>query len=243
MKAIILAAGIASRLRPLTDSTPKCLLEINGKSLLKRCIDNLIVNDISELVVVTGYLREMIETFITQNYPSLKVEFIYNDKYSSTNNIYSLWLTKEAVATENILLLDSDILFESQIIGRLLQSTHPDCLALNNHPLGEEEIKVIADNNGLIKEISKTCSISDAIGESIGIEKFSTPLVKVLFDELDNLILKQDKVNVFYEVAFENIIQQGSQIYSVDTTDLFSMELDTVEDFEHACEKMPSHLH
>lgn len=242
MKAVILAAGIASRLRPLTDNTPKCLLEVGSKCLLGRTIDSLISNGFKEFVVVTGYLKEMIEGYISANYPSLKVEYIFNDKYASTNNIYSLWMTKEAVKDQDIMLLDSDILFDSPIITALLESPHENCLALNSHELGDEEIKVIVDETNRIKEISKVCSIEDAVGESVGIEKFSAPLVKLLFDEMDDMILNKNQSGIFYEAAFENIIEKGADMYIVDTTKIFSMELDTVEDFETACKKLPSHL-
>ena len=242
MKAVILAAGIASRLRPLTDNTPKCLLEVGSKCLLGRTIDSLISNGFREFVVVTGYLKEMIEGYISANYPSLGVEYIFNDKYASTNNIYSLWMTKEAVKDQDIMLLDSDILFDSPIITALLESSHENCLALNSHELGDEEIKVIVDETNRIKEISKVCSIEDAVGESVGIEKFSAPLVKLLFDEMDDMILNKNQSGIFYEAAFENIIEKGADMYIVDTTNIFSMELDTVEDFETACKKLPLHL-
>ena len=76
MKAVILAAGIASRLRPLTDNIPKCLLELGGKSILERTIDNLINYSIEEFIIVTGYLEEKIKSFISETYPSLKVTYI-----------------------------------------------------------------------------------------------------------------------------------------------------------------------
>jgi len=90
MKAVILAAGIASRLKPLTNNTPKCLLKVGEKSILQRTIDNLIKNKITEIVVVTGFLNEMIENFLTENYPEVSFKFLYNAQYDSTNNIYSL---------------------------------------------------------------------------------------------------------------------------------------------------------
>ncbi len=231
MKAIILAAGIASRLRPLTDNTPKCLLTIGQKSLLQRTIDALIQNHVNELVIVTGYLHEMIESFVVAHYPGLKVEFIYNEQYASTNNIYSLWLTKKSVMDTDILLLDSDILFDPQIISCLLSSNYSTCLALNKHELGEEEIKVIVDSDNRVEEISKICSIEKAVGESIGIEKMENRFVHDLFAEMDVMILEKKQTDIFYEAAFENCIHKGSDMYAVDTTSYFSMELDTVEDF------------
>ena len=242
MKAVILAAGMASRLRPLTDNTPKCLLEVSSKNLLERTIDAIVANGINELVIVTGYRREMIENFVTSHYPNLSVNFIYNEQFETTNNIYSLWMTKEAVINDDVLLLDSDILFDSNIITTLVNAPYSSCLALNKHELGEEEIKVIVDSDNRIEEISKVCSIEDAIGESIGIEKMANDFIRALFAEMDDMIKEKGQVGIFYEAAFENIIKQGAAIYAVDTTSCFSMELDTVEDFETACSKIPADL-
>lgn len=239
MKAVILAAGIASRLRPLTDNCPKCLLEVGSKCLLERTINALTENGINDIIIVTGYLNEMIETFVNTHFPDLKVSFIYNKFYETTNNIYSLWLTENQIINEDILLLDSDILFDPAIVDALLKSEHKNCLALNVHELGEEEIKVIIDSEKRIKEISKTCSIELAAGESIGIEKMSDEFIKPLFRELNIMINERGESNVFYEKAFENIINNGAVIYAINTTNFFSMELDTVEDFENACDKIP----
>lgn len=242
MKAVILAAGIASRLRPLTDHTPKCLLEIGGRCLLARTLDGLLANGIREVVVVTGYLREQIMDFVGTHYLGLKVEYVCNEKYASTNNIYSLWLVREKIRGEEILLLDSDIVFDPLLIKAVLESPEATCLALNAHPLSEEEIKVIPDAEGRVAEISKTCSIEEAVGESIGVEKMSPAYTSALVGELDRMILGEKQVNLFYEAAFERLIPHGKTFGIVDTTSYFSMELDTVEDFLQATGKIPPHL-
>lgn len=243
MKAIILAAGIASRLRPLTNDRPKCLLEIGNRSLLERAIDALQANNIHEIIIVTGYLHDMLKSFVQTRYPNLSVKFIYNELYASTNNIYSLWIAKSEVLNEKeIILLDSDILFDPQMLKALQESPHTNCLALDSHKLGEEEIKVIVDENNRITEISKTCSIQKAIGESIGIEKISDSYLTALYKELDQMIVNEKLDNVFYELAFERLIKQGHYFYPVDTSNFFSMELDTVEDFHDALNRIPKHL-
>lgn len=243
MKAVILAAGVASRLRPLTDSTPKCLLQIGGKCLLQRTVDALLQNGFREFVIVTGYREQQIVDFLKAHYPAHKFTIIYNDKYESTNNIYSLWLTRPYADKENVLLLDSDILFDPLIVAKLLEYEKVDALALNRHELGEEEIKVIADAQNKVLEISKTCSISQAAGESIGIEKMSAAYTEALFRELDVMITKEGLDNVFYERAFERLIPQGHCFCILDTTEHFSVELDTVNDFEQAQRLIPQELY
>lgn len=234
MKALILAAGMATRLRPLTDNTPKCLLTLGGRTLLGRALDALKAAGLSEVVIVTGFMREKIEEFVRENYADMSVEFIHNEPYASTNNIYSLWLARPAVDGESVLLLDSDILFDPRVIVRLQESSFPSCLAMNDHPLGQEEIKVVADGEGYVAEIGKTCEIEASVGESIGIEKMSAEYVGALYEELGRMIGDEGLTGIFYEAAFERLIPQGHRFGIVDTTDLLAMELDTVEDFRHA---------
>lgn len=243
MKAVILAAGMATRLRPLTNDTPKCLLRIGKCCLLERTVDVLVGNGINEIAVVTGYRSQQIIEFLNVCYPDISFEFIYNDRYETTNNIYSLWLTRKFSEGNNILLLDSDILFDPQIIPALINFHKRNALALNRHELGEEEIKVIIDNDGKVLEISKTCSPQIAIGESVGIEKMSGNYTTALFAELEQMIEKEHLDNVFYEQAFERIIKKGHYFYIKDTTDLFSIELDTVEDFKQAQILIPKELY
>jgi choline kinase len=234
VKAVILAAGTASRLRPLTENTPKCLLKIGDKCLLERTIDGLLANGIHDIIIVTGFLHGKIRDFIRQSFPKLKVTFVYNERYASTNNIYSLWLTKTNVGDSDFLLLDSDIYFDKALITALLDSSVPDCLALNRHALGEEEIKVIVDSENKVREISKTCSPEAAAGESIGVEKMSSLYATKLFNELDVMIKDEKLDNVFYELAFERLASKGEMFEAVDTTGIFSMEIDTVDDYMEA---------
>lgn len=240
MKAVILAAGVASRLRPLTDHTPKCLLKVGEKNILSYTMDHLLAHDINEIIIVTGYLQEQIRDFIADAYFAVDVKFIYNELYANTNNIYSLWLAKQELQGQDMLLLDSDILFDQKIITKLLQSGYENCLALKRHEVGEEEIKVKVDAKGLILQIGKDVIPWEAIGESIGIEKFNSSLVDKLYKTLDYKIVLDQKVNIFYEAAFQDLIMEGEQIYVVDVTELNCMEIDTAHDFKVAQEMISS---
>lgn len=243
MKAIILAAGMASRLRPLTLTTPKSLLKVGERSLLQRSMDALIANGVRDFCIVTGYLHEMIEDFVKKQYAdSIKVTFIYNKVYETTNNIYSLWLARPFAEGEEVLLLDSDLLYDPQIITHVLATDAPNVLTLIRHELGEEEMKVVTDAQGSIREISKTCNPADAAGESLGIEKMGRDYTKALYRELEPMMNAEHLENVFYERAFERLIPQGHTYQVLDVTELFSCELDTIEDFENAKAKIPENL-
>lgn len=244
MKAVILAAGTASRLRPLTNDTPKSLLNIGARPLLQRSMDALIANGIREFVIVTGYLSEKIRQFVADTYgdKDIKVTFIHNDVYDSTNNIYSLWLARPEADGEEILLLDSDLLYDPKIVGRVLECKADNVLTLIEHPLGEEEMKVVLGTDGFITEINKTCTPLTAAGESLGIEKMGRAYTTALFRELQVMMEKEGLCNKFYELAFERLIQQGHTYQVVNASDLFSCELDTVEDFTNAKNTIPAEL-
>ena len=241
MIGVILAAGMAKRLRPLTDERPKCLLKVGERTLLQRTVDGMIAAGIRELVVVTGYRANMIRDFLTEMYPKLTIHFIDNPDYAHNNNIFSLWLTRPYTDGRDFLLMDSDILCDPAIIPTVI-NVGDSALALNRHELGEEEMKVVADAEGRITEISKTCRPEDAAGESVGVERMTADYSTALFRELEQMIEREGLIDIFYERAFERLIPQGHTFRIVDTTDLFSIELDTPEDFENAQRLIPPAL-
>lgn len=237
MQAVILAAGAATRLRPLTNTTPKCLLKIGEKSLLQLTMDNILANGIRDFVFVTGYLNHMIEQFVNEKYPELNCKFLVNTDYENNNNSYSLWMTREVV-NGPILLLDSDILFDKDIIAELLNCGKQSSLAVNfTHELDEEQMKVIIDENGDVAKIGKQIPITHSVGESIGIEMFSSYFVKGLYTILDRKITDEKVVNEFYEASFQEMINTGSEmnrIHAVDVSRYMCMEIDTAEDYNRA---------
>ena len=242
MIGVILAAGMAKRLRPLTDTKPKCLLKVGDRTLLERTIDAMAATGITELVVVTGYRGEMIREWINTHRPTLKWTFIDNADYEHNNNIYSLWLAGQVVRGQEFLLMDSDILCDPKAVAEVARQQEP-ALALNRHELGEAEMKIVVDQDNRITEISKTCRVEDAVGESVGIEKMTAAYSEALYRELDQMIEKEGLIDIFYERAFERLIPQGHTFKVVDTTRFFSYELDTPEDFERATALLPEELY
>lgn len=241
MIGVILAAGMARRLRPLTDTKPKCLLKVGDRTLLERTVNAMCMAGIQEFLVVTGYRGEMIRDFLTSHFSLLTFHFLDNTDYEHNNNIYSLWMACQKVRGSEFLLMDSDILCDPAAIVRIAQE-QTSALAVNRHELGEEEMKVVVDADSRITEISKTCRPEDAMGESVGIEKITADYSEALARELDQMILQEGLIDIFYERAFERLIPQGHTFKVVDTTHYFSYELDTPEDFQRAQEQMPKEL-
>jgi len=232
MIGVILAAGMAKRLRPLTDTMPKCLLKVCGRTLLERTVEAMRQAGICEFVVVTGYRGDMIRDFLTAYDKSLSFAFLHNADYEHNNNIYSLWMAGEVVRGKDFLLMDSDIFCDPAAVVRIAQEPE-SALAVNRHECGEEEMKVVVDSDMHITEISKTCRPEDAMGESVGIEKITADYSEALYKELDQMILQEKLIDIFYERAFERLIPQGHTFRVVDTSNYYSYEIDTPEDYEH----------
>jgi len=232
MKTVILAAGAGSRLKPLTDHVPKCLLKVGVKCILEMTIENLLATNNSEIIIVTGYLENKIREFIRERFRHLQITYIYNELYASTNNIYSLWLAKDEVLGNDMMMLDSDIVFDERIISKLQNSGYKNCLALKRHEVHDEEIKVKTDAHGCVIEIGKEVNVSQAEGESIGIEMFGKEALTELYFILDRKVVTEKEVNQFYEAAFQEL--SDNNLFIVDTTEYFCMEIDTEEDLKIA---------
>lgn len=232
--AVLLAAGAATRLRPLTDATPKCLLDVGGRSILSRAIATLAEHGVRRVTIVDGFQGDALRAALLAEFPREWFTFVRNELWSTTNNAYSLWLARH-VATEPMLLLDSDIVFDPRALARLLEAPYENRLALRTRGgLGEEEMKVELDAAGRVRDIGKTLPVASAAGESVGLEVFSASTANALFDVLDRRMLVERRVGEWYEAAFVELVRRGAAIHPVDLGDLACMEIDTVDDLEAA---------
>ena len=230
MKAVILAAGCATRLRPYSDDTPKTLLPVAGVPILRRTITSLLRVGFDQFVIGTGYLEHMVKDAVASWFPGLDVTFVSNPDFRSTNNGYSLLLTREAVADDAFILLDGDVVFDLSVLEEIVERG-PDCLAVRSvGEIGLEEVKVTADNEDRVLAIGKHVPVRSAMGESVGIEWFSAATSKKLFAALHQRVREQNLVNEYYEAAFQQIVDEGVTLYGVDIGTKYATEIDTVED-------------
>ena len=129
MQAIILAAGMGRRLKQLTENNTKCMIKINGVTLIERMLRQIERHGISHVVIVVGYKEQILVNHISSLNIGIPVTYISNPIFDKTNNIYSLSLTKEYLCKEDTLLFESDIIFEDSVIEELLNDPR-DTLAI-----------------------------------------------------------------------------------------------------------------
>lgn len=234
MKAVILAAGCATRLRPHSDDTPKTLLPVAGVPILRRTITSLMRAGFDQFVIGTGYLEHMVRDAMASWFPGLDVAFVTNTDFRTTNNAASLLLMREHVEPNGFILLDGDVVFDLDIIEELVERG-PDCLAVRSvGGIGLEEVKVTADIHDRVLAIGKHVPVRSAMGESVGIELFSAATSKKLFAALHQRVREQGLVHEYYEAAFQQILDEGTTLYGVDIGSRYACEIDTIEDLLEA---------
>lgn len=243
MKCIILAAGASTRLQPLTESLPKCLLPVGGKSILQRTIENMLPTNITQIAIVVGFEAEKIRSHLRQQFPNKKFRYILNPNYGSTNNAYSLLLAREFFldtkshvnANEDLVILDSDIIFHPGLMQFLERDARGDRIAVRvRGEHDEEEVHISVDRNGHVSNIGKDVSPHQTYGESIGIVRFSRESGRVLFEVLEQRVRLGNGKTEYYESAFQEIINLGVKIKAIDVSDFPVIEIDSQSDLELA---------
>ncbi|MFH0979276.1 MAG: HAD-IIA family hydrolase [Candidatus Woesearchaeota archaeon] len=210
MRAIVLAAGVGSRLKPLTLEKPKALVEVNGRPILYYILRSLESNNIKDIVICTGFNSAKIESYCIKNHPGLRLTFVENKDYASTNNMYSLYLAKDYL-DQDIFLMNGDVVFSPQIISAMLLEKK-SCIAVDVGNYIDESMKVMVDTNNHIVDISKKIPKQDAFGCSIDVYKFLVNDLAVIKNELHKIIEVQKDRNQWTEVMLQNLFKRHELI-------------------------------
>lgn len=206
MKAVILAAGLGSRLRPITNEVPKCMVPVNGIRIIDKQIDNLLQNGVTEIYVVDGYKAGILGDHLKELYPL--VHIVSNPRYAETNNMYSLFLTAKYVKGEEFLLMNSDVYFDSNIIEGMLKGENESKIACDRSGYLEESMKITLDGEK-INHISKKITPKEHYAVSIDVYRISAKDSKTLFQEVENTIIGRKDENSWTEVALDNIFKNA----------------------------------
>lgn len=203
MKALILAAGLGSRLAPITDNCPKSLVPVNGKPILMKQIENLYENGITDITIVSGYKAEILESKVKELYPEINI--INSVDYATTNNMYSAYMAKEALADSDFLMMNADVFYDASVITALLKFDAPNAIVTDIGYYLEESMKVVEENGRLVK-ISKAITEAEALGASIDVYKFSKEGGEAFFNKCAEYIEERQELKMWSEVALNDIL-------------------------------------
>ena len=227
MQAVILTAGLGLRIRSITNSIPKCLIEVNGKKIISHQIDALKENGIHDIIVVVGYLQDKIKKFLGS-----KVSYVENPIFQESNSSYSLWLALKSVGGDFI-YLNGDLLFDKKILKKLVESPFENAIIVDKKEAkGHDDMFKAHMIGSQIIELNKKLSRDKIIAAAPGPVKFSKKGKENLFQRLDELINSGDKNQWCYSV-FSRIAREIN-LQGIDTEGLTWIEVDTPEDLEIA---------
>ena len=229
MRAIILAAGAGTRLSPLTNGCPKCLVPMGDRLLVDYQIEALAAAGVDDIVLVVGYEAEQIRAHCGDG-----ARYIDNPDYLNTNSIYSLYLAREELDADTF-LFNCDILFHPEAAVRLRDARYANVVAIDK---GVErvsgEMNVILDGEGRIRAISKALDPEQTQAQSAQLVRFNAEGARQVRQEIE-VLMQQDQKDQFPTSSYGPLIDQGL-LYGVDISDLPWTEIDYLADYEAAQE-------
>ena len=233
MKAVILAAGMGSRIANITEQSPKSLLSLNNSTILGHTLDCLKKNNIKDLHIVTGYKDSLIKNYVNKNWNG-NLSFNHNSIYNKSNVLYSFFLSIPYINNDEIIFIHADTIFTDNILRDLIKfrQNKDIVLPVDFKQCDEEEMKVITKNKNITK-ISKNISLDEAEGEFLGLAYFSNSIVKKI-EKMCHHMFKKNDYSFFVEAAIQKLIDDGLRVDYLDIKKERWIEIDTPEDYEKA---------
>ena len=239
MQAVILAAGVGLRLNSEKNQLPKGLIEIGGKPLLEYSLEALIQNNVNEVIMVVGFQHQKIKDKFGSRYRSLNIDYVLNEQYAHSGSMYSLAMVQDVIE-DDILLLESDLLYESRAIGLLLNAACQNCILVVQLSGSGDEVYVCTNAEQEITALGKNIPRhlkSAAVGELAGLSRFEVNFLDLVFRQSDQDIAAGN-LNNHYEVCVFETSKNTKPIHAVVADDLLWYEIDTKKDLKKAQEQI-----
>lgn len=231
MQALMLAAGMGRRLGKYTEAMTKCMVPVGGRTLLERAVDALKEAGISKFIMVVGWEGDKLVEYIKNNIYGMEFEFVYNNDYASTNNIYSLYMAKDMLAADDTILLESDLIFDSRLIREMVESSANNLVAVAKYEHWMDGTVTTLDENGMIHEFIekknfKFQDVSDYY-KTVNIYKFSREFSQKHYIPFLNAYIESYGKNQYYELVLKALahlsqanlkahVLQGIRWYEID---------------------------
>ena len=239
MQAIILAAGMGRRLGELTNDNTKCMLQVNGVRLIHRILDSIYETGIRRVVLVVGYKAENVKSLIGEEYRGMEVVYVENSVYDKTNNIYSLFLAREYLTADDTILLESDLIFESNVLKKIINDPYPTLALVDKYESWMDGTVVTLDEDNnivefLTKDKFKYSDISSYY-KTVNIYKFSKEFSKTHYVPFLEAYCHALGKNEYYEQVLKVItLLDDSPLKALPLSGEKWYEIDDIQDLDIA---------
>ena len=208
MQALMLAAGMGKRLGRFTKNSTKCMVNVNGKTLIEYAIEALVKCGIQKFIIVVGYKSEILKNYIKEKFPKeklngMEIEFIENTIFDKTNNIYSLYLARKELEKDDTILLESDLIFKGKIIQQMISSPEKNLAAVSHYENWMDGTCTLLDENdsitGMVSKENFSWQKTDLYYKTVNIYKFSSDFSKKYYIPFLEAYQKTFGMNEYYE--------------------------------------------
>lgn len=239
MQAVILAAGMGRRLKKLTENNTKCMISVNGVTLIERMLRILDRKGLERIVIVSGYAAENLESFVDSLHIETPVCFIRNSLYEKTNNIYSLLLAKKYICDQDTLILESDLIFDEELIDMIIEDPGQNLVLVDKFAAWMNGTCMELDSKDRIKDLipGKHLRFSDRerYFKTVNIYKFSRHFSENIYIPFLEAYFKAMGVNEYYESVIKFIaLLDGSDIRAKRLNGQKWYEIDDEQDLDIA---------
>ena len=231
MRAIILAAGRGSRLLPLTENIPKCLLPVGDSSVLSLQLDTLEQAGIDEAIVITGFMAGSVETEVAQRSGPMRVQTLFNPFYQVADNLASCWMAREFMR-DDFVLINGDTLIEPSLAKRVVESPVNDIqVTIDKKPVYDSDDMKVSLNGTALTAIGKTLSPEETHGESIGFLRFMRNGPDMFREKLHQMVRTGDGVQAWFLSAIDALAKTDTPVDTYSIEGMTWAELDTTDDY------------
>lgn len=232
MKAVILAAGQGTRIRSVHGEHPKCLIEVDNATILDHQLEALSMAGINDVAIVVGYEKEqIIDHVMNRKLRAPRIHFIENPAFAITNNVYSLWLALEWLRGDSFIVLNADVIFDADVLSIAVRTNAPISMIVD--PVWRDETMKVIIYGDRVLEMSKKISREQFSGTYIGLTIFSKDIQVRFFNKMRSLI-SAERVNDFFNVAVQELVNEGVHVGYTSTNGLAWAEIDDPMDLSFA---------
>ena len=233
LKAIVLTAGIGSRISKLTKLIPKSMIKINDKFIFEYILENIKKAKIKDVIFVVGYKANLLKPKLKKKCEELglNLKIVVSNKYKTTNTMYSLWLAKKYLKSDFI-FLHGDLIFSYKMLNKFINFSHKNSILIDrNQPTDWNDAMKVISNGKLLRYMSKSVTVHEMDGVAIGMYKFSSKGSVLLFKTIKNLIKKGSVKNWVSDAL--NIMSKDFKINIQSTKHIWS-DVDNLVDLKSA---------